>query len=35
MRASAKAMRTLPAKQDWIADAKAERDEVVELDVEF
>jgi len=33
--AYAKAIMALPAMQDWIADAKAEPDEVVELDVEF
>ena len=33
--AYARAIMALPAMQDWIADAQAEPDEVVELDVEF
>ena len=30
-----KAIMALPAMQEWLAGAKAEPDEVVELDVEF
>ena len=30
-----KAIMAMPAMQEWIAAAKAEPDEVVELDVEF